>query len=238
MMPRRQAVPRVLRPTETPSSGRSGRTVEESLLRATLAIVAREGSRGATTRRIAEAAGVNEVTLFRHFESKEALIVAALEWCTDARPVGPLPEAPVDPETELWAWLRRQQRLLRRHRRLIRTCLGEFDAFPAHALLASRWFSSGVETLRRYLTALRRQGMACGRWDPQGVALLAMSAVVCDTLGRDIMPKTYDLPAHRALWQYLDLVFQAIGVRGDRAWPGSPATTRAAAAAAASPVAR
>lgn len=39
-------------------------------------VIARKGKRGATTREIADLAGVNEATLFRHFGNKEALIVA------------------------------------------------------------------------------------------------------------------------------------------------------------------
>jgi AcrR family transcriptional regulator len=38
-------------------------------------VIARKGKRGATTREIADVAGVNEATLFRHFGSKEQLIV-------------------------------------------------------------------------------------------------------------------------------------------------------------------
>ena len=39
-------------------------------------VIARKGKRGATTREIADLAGVNEATLFRHFGNKEALIIA------------------------------------------------------------------------------------------------------------------------------------------------------------------
>lgn len=39
-------------------------------------VIARKGKRGATTREIADIAGVNEATLFRHFGNKESLMVA------------------------------------------------------------------------------------------------------------------------------------------------------------------
>ena len=48
------------------------------LLEAATRVFARSGLEGATTREIAREAGVNEVTLFRHFQSKENLLSAVL----------------------------------------------------------------------------------------------------------------------------------------------------------------
>lgn len=50
----------------------------DAILDATLDVLARAGLRGATTRAIATQAGVNEVTLFRRYGTKAALIRAAL----------------------------------------------------------------------------------------------------------------------------------------------------------------
>ena len=48
------------------------------ILDAALDVFAASGTRAATTRRIAELAGVNEVTLFRHFGTKGELLDSAL----------------------------------------------------------------------------------------------------------------------------------------------------------------
>ena len=46
------------------------------IINAAREVIARKGKRGATTREIADVAGVNEATLFRHFGTKESLIIA------------------------------------------------------------------------------------------------------------------------------------------------------------------
>lgn len=64
-------------------------TPEDTRVRILLAgrdVIARKGKRGATTREIADVAGVNEATLFRHFGTKESLIVAvAKHSCPDIK---------------------------------------------------------------------------------------------------------------------------------------------------------
>ncbi len=54
-------------------------STRERLLDAAAQTFARDGLRGATTREIARKAGVNEVTLFRQFKSKEQLLRAVLQ---------------------------------------------------------------------------------------------------------------------------------------------------------------
>ena len=54
----------------------SGEERRESILRAVGAVFAENGFRGTTTRALAEAAGVSEALLFKHFPSKEALYAA------------------------------------------------------------------------------------------------------------------------------------------------------------------
>ncbi|MCX9084784.1 MAG: TetR/AcrR family transcriptional regulator [Candidatus Methanoperedens sp.] len=51
---------------------------EQKILNAAIKVFASEGYGGATTQRIAEVAGVNEVTLFRKFQSKENILRAVI----------------------------------------------------------------------------------------------------------------------------------------------------------------
>jgi AcrR family transcriptional regulator len=100
--------------------------VREALLRAAIKIFAETGSRGATTRRIAQEAKVNEVTLFRHFKSKDDLLRCALQFFASQAIQRSLPDDPVNPREELVEWCRAHHRELYKVRALIRRSMGEF----------------------------------------------------------------------------------------------------------------
>jgi AcrR family transcriptional regulator len=51
---------------------------DEEILKAAMEIIVREGYDGATTKLIADEAGINEVTLFRKFHSKENILQAVI----------------------------------------------------------------------------------------------------------------------------------------------------------------
>ena len=69
----------------------------ERILEAAGRVYAKHGFRGATTRLIAMEAEVNEVTLFRTFGSKSALLDAVLVPQHAAQPATPLPAAAPEP---------------------------------------------------------------------------------------------------------------------------------------------
>ena len=53
-------------------------STRDRIIQAAIQAFARDGLQGATTRAIAQEAGVNEVTLFRHFQNKEGLLAAVM----------------------------------------------------------------------------------------------------------------------------------------------------------------
>jgi AcrR family transcriptional regulator len=66
----------------TPGSARAESQADDTrsrILRAAAQVFAEEGYARATTRTLAAAAGVNEVTLFRHFGSKKGLFAAVID---------------------------------------------------------------------------------------------------------------------------------------------------------------
>ena len=66
---------------QTPGAGAesSADDTRQRILKAAAVVFAEKGYARATTRALAAAAGVNEVTLFRHFGNKQNLFAAVIE---------------------------------------------------------------------------------------------------------------------------------------------------------------
>jgi AcrR family transcriptional regulator len=185
--------------------------VRDQLLEAALQVYAESGYHGATTRRIAATAGVNEITLFRHFGSKDVLLREALSRC-QAQGSVPLPEVPHDPLQELTDWSRSHLLHLRQRAALIRTCLSEFAERPE---LVTPEISCPVQATRAlagYIAGLRARGFVAESVDPNAAAALLLGALFADAIGRDIVPDMYAVPPEEAVTQYVTLFLRGIGV--------------------------
>ncbi len=100
----------------------------ERLLEAAARVFAREGLTGATTRAIAEEAGVNEVTLFRHFQSKDRLLAAVVQENFGTKLVPSpieIPAPTADLRADLLALARTYETLLTANWPLVRAMIGE-----------------------------------------------------------------------------------------------------------------
>ena len=186
----------------------------EAILAAALDAYAQFGFRGATTRRIAETAGVNEVTIFRHFGSKEALLGEALRAMPGANPCAQLPSDPTDPARELTAWSEDQLTHLRNKRSLIRTCMGELEERPEVTECAAGAPRGAFTELCRYLVRVRDAGMSFNEFDERVAAITLMGALFSDAMGREMMPEIYP-PLDVAAREYSGLVLRAIGADED-----------------------
>jgi AcrR family transcriptional regulator len=184
----------------------------EQLLQAAIRVYGAAGTRGATTRRIAREAGVNEVTLFRQFGSKEALLRGAIQSIYDRDVLRPLPDEPADPWRELTDWCRVHHEFLIRIRSMLRTSMAEFPEHPEHMTEACKLPLRVASELRDYLLRLRARGLARGRWSARAATALLMAAIFEDAMQRDIMPARFPSPAREAVRQYVALVLTAIGV--------------------------
>lgn len=184
----------------------------DQLLQAALKVYSTSGVRGATTKRIAQEAGVNEVTLFRQFGSKDALLREALASQAQALFESELPTTPVDPAAELAAFARSHYAALWAHRELIRVAMGEFADHPESAEVACQTSARFKHELQTYLTHLRQGGFGSGDWEPGAAASMLLGTLFSDVMGRDCMPQCYSLAQDEAVGHYVSLFLRAIGV--------------------------
>ena len=182
----------------------------ETILAAAMEAYSKYGFRGATTRRIAETAGVNEVTIFRHFGSKEALLGEALRVLPGADLQTRLPTEPRDPAAEVTAWSEDQLAHLRVKRSMIRTCMGEIEERPELTECAAAAPQAAFAELCQYLVRVREAGMSFSDFDERVVAITLMGALFSDAMGREMMPEIYP-PPEAAAREYAALILRAIG---------------------------
>jgi AcrR family transcriptional regulator len=185
-------------------------SVHDRLLAAALHVYATAGRRGATTRRIALEAGVNEVTLFRHFGSKEALLRQACNSTSDGVVVARLPEQPADPEQELTDWCRLHYQFLTSIRSFIRISIAEFAESPETATVA-KLPTRVAHELHAYLLRLRAAGLVDDDWNARAATSMLMGVLFADATQRDVMPERYPYPAQDAVGHYVRLFLRAIG---------------------------
>lgn len=204
------------------------------ILDAAARVYAELGFRGATTRRIAQAAGVNEVTLFRAFGSKEALIEEALRHhaTTGTKSAHVLPDVPRNPERELVAFAAAQLDDLRTHRSLIRKTMGELEERPDLAPTVTAGWAACDTVLHDYLGRLRAAGWVedVSPDDLLAAGAMLMAALFSDAMGRDMLPALFPQPAERAPAVYVRLFLRAVACRSAGHAAPSAAPARGAAA--------
>lgn len=187
-------------------------SVRDQLLEAAARLYAEAGYRGATTRRIAGQAGVNEITLFRHFGSKDALIREAIARAGSPRVSDALPEVPRDPFTEIRSWAKTHIAEMRERRSLIRTCMGEIEEHPGIFSAENSPPAVAAKALCQYLRRLRSAGIAKAQFDEGAASTMLMGVLFADAMGRDIMPDMYQNEPDQAIDEYVRLFLRSIGV--------------------------
>lgn len=136
----------------------------QRLLEAAARVYGRDGLSGATTRAIAIEAGVNEVTLFRHFQTKDRLLAAVVGDAFGAEPSAkavPVPPVTGDLRADLIQLARSYERLLIENMPLIRAMVGEIQH---HGREHEKQVFKGVfRPLKEALVARLEEARATGR---------------------------------------------------------------------------
>jgi outer membrane protein TolC len=182
----------------------------EHLLEAAARVYADAGFRGATTRRIAEEAGVNEVTLFRLFGSKAALIEAAIRARSSAALPDSLPEVPKDPEAELTAWAEQDHAFLMDCRHMIRTTMAEMHERPDCAGPTAKHPVESHRQITEYVERLAANGFIRSAADARPASTMLLGSLFADAMGRDMMPEIFP-PIKHAPGTYVRLFLRSLG---------------------------
>jgi AcrR family transcriptional regulator len=182
------------------------------LLEVAARVYAETGYRGTTTRRIAQEAEVNEVTLFRHFGSKDALLREAIERADrEGRPQ--LDAEAADPLAELERWGLRTFERLYAHRNMIRQVLGDMVEFPAIAPRICDDTNHEFDQLAHFFRRLAARGIVPETDDLHLDAASAMlvHSLLSNALWRDVVPEIP--PPDVCVHLYVELTLRALGVR-------------------------
>ncbi|MGN7469198.1 TetR/AcrR family transcriptional regulator [Brevibacillus sp. SAFN-007a] len=148
----------------------------ERILAAARQLMAQKGYKGATTRKISELAGVNEVTIFRHFKKKVAILEELLQNVFEVR-------EQLEQELQgefatikemLIGYARAYYRLLVERKEMLMICIVEADNHPEVVKLFSRLPMTAVDVLSAKLEEFQQQGHL-PKSDPCTAALMFIS---------------------------------------------------------------
>ncbi|MBE9052162.1 TetR/AcrR family transcriptional regulator [Nostocales cyanobacterium LEGE 11386] len=136
------------------------------LIEAATKVFANAGLIGATTREIARVAGVNEVTLFRHFQSKEQLLSAVIQQAIalQAEALAHQDEWTQNLHIDLTHYARLSSRMMAENEALIRTFIGESKRHPEAARLI---LYETDKSLRQQLIAYLKKSQEKGKVRPE-----------------------------------------------------------------------
>jgi AcrR family transcriptional regulator len=197
--------------------------IRDRILEAAGRVYALHGYRGATTRLIATEAGVNEVTLFRTFGSKDALFEELARGQAKAAVVPELPDVPVNPEREITEWCRSVLEYLTHQRSFLRKSMSEMEERPLVAEAACTGPHCARDVLERYVKALKGRGLAHPEGETSTAISMFMSSLFGDAMCREMMPGAFPEPAAEAPARYARCFLRAVGVTL-RATPNTSST--------------
>ncbi|HZG16674.1 MAG TPA: TetR/AcrR family transcriptional regulator [Candidatus Bathyarchaeia archaeon] len=132
----------------------------DRILSAARQLMAKKGMKGATTKKIAELAGVNEVTLFRHFTNKNGILMAVMEEMTDTRSLMKevLEQEYPDIRTMLLSYGRAFYNLMVDRKELLMICILESGEDPEMCDLFARVPITASVVLAEKLAVLTAEG--------------------------------------------------------------------------------
>lgn len=141
----------------------SSNPTRQRLINAALELFAAQGVTETTTRQIAELAGVNEVTLFRHFGNKHGLLLAVIEEAAVFTQLGQTLIQQATPTSDLNKALKDYAtaclQAMERVPEMVRSVVGEAGQYPSENREAlGRGFTQANRYVAEYFAMVIRQG--------------------------------------------------------------------------------
>jgi AcrR family transcriptional regulator len=194
----------------SPKRARPSRSTEDRLIAAAGRIFARDGLEAATTRAIAKDAGLNEVTLFRHFGTKAGILAAVVRrTCGTAEAPARMPDTG-NLAQDLDGFARHYEAGLRANLPLIRTFVGEIQR---HRDYAHRVLHGIFQPLRADLIARLQAAQAEGAILPVPEAEIAtdqLSGMIFSGVLREMASKPRGYTAARYREACVALLWSAL----------------------------
>ena len=169
----------------------------EQILEAALDLITRHGYAGATTREMAAAAGINEVTLFRRFGSKKGVLMAAVELEAEKLSAAGLAYSG-DLQADLLRVVRFYQQLMVQHGRLLVMLLSEAPRQP-ELLEAMQTPLAIIKKVEALVHRYQQEGLLVEEPPGQAFAALIGPLFLYGALGElipDLMETPFDPDAH------------------------------------------
>ena len=200
----------------TPSAQQRPTDTESAILKAAMMQFAEKGFRATTTRQIAQGAGVNEVTLFRHFRSKQELFHRILEEIQRLYPPLLTQEevAQSEPEHVILEFCRLMLRRCGQSPHLVRlmlyAMLDEVHELREH--LIEKRVAAYSQVLRDAIARLQAEGRCPHAAPPEQLARLLMSQVFGLVQMSLLRIKEFDIQNEETLARQIASQFVAVAV--------------------------
>lgn len=186
----------------------------DRLLQAAAKVFGRDGLEGATTRAIARQAGVNEVTLFRLFRTKENLLAEVLGRTfnqPEATPAAARLAVTGDLRADLKNFVRLYESMLTENLPLIRTLVGEIHRHrPQERKVAEGIFRPVRTELVACLQQAQRRGLLRHGASAEVTADLLAGMVFTDVLRRCSPTKALEYSREEYLGAAVDILLRGI----------------------------
>lgn len=183
------------------------------LLEGAARVFAERGLLGATTKEIALTAGVNEATLFRHFQSKQRLLAAVIEHVFVDPEELPAAAKEADLREMLRAFAERYARRMGRNMALVRVLVGEIQHCDEQEVCIMREvFRPRRQELIASLTRARKAGRVRRNAVP-AIAADQFGAMIFTALLKRSLPGTPEYTFERYLAECVESMARALETR-------------------------